>query len=764
MRTACLFLGCLVATHAMGQQTTFDVTIGGSKVGQCVATRKADGSFTSTTSIDVAGVSIRNAIEGAIKDGRLSRLKTTSSQGRNSALIEWDGSKFTVTTDGKAVRKDVPYKPTTSCAFSAYHPWINSLLWTGMKGTPGKSRVLFVDSFAEMPMEFTSQANTVAGKGGPMAVSIWTVDLGGTRIETAFTPEGRALGVNVPSQKAMFLETGLPDPFVDPLAKYPELSQPAYPVKTLNRVRQKMRDGVELMADVAMPTEPGKYPTILIRTPYGRKASLLTESWYAARGYVVVAQDVRGRGGSNGAWDPLVNEKRDGYDTLSWIAGQPWSDGNVGMIGGSYLGYVQWAAAATGHPALKCIVPQVSPPPPDRNFPWDHGAFMLISNLWWCRIVKDRASGTAGALDALENLDLLKTLPVTKVDDRYFGQNIPFFDAWAKRTTLADWGDVFTLADVARSPIPSLHVSGLWDGDGIGTALHWSVRRPLRPQWLVFGPWTHIFNTSHKYGDQEYGAGGILELNSVYLRFFDSYLKARKVDLDKERRVRFFVTGRNQWIETDDWPMPGAVETVWHLSSGKGAGNLIKAPGKGKSSYAYDPNNPEFKEKRIDINIGGSTTIVPKQKHGTNSLIFQTAPFAQPTTLAAPVEVELYVSTTVRDATFHVSVLDIDGKGVLRIVGLPGTQRATYVGGTHKSLTPGKVYSVKVVPWWFAHRFAKGHRLALMVASDSYPRFARNPGTGEPEWKATKLLKATHTVWTDAARPSKVKLYRLPEK
>src|SRR5262249_40501250 len=150
--------------------------------------------------------------------------------------------------------------------------------------------------------------------------------------------------------------------YVDPLAKYPELSQPTFGTKTETGVAMKTRNGVTLVCDVVRPNDALKHPAILVRTPYGRSSETLSGAFWASRGYVYVTQDCRGREDSGGNWDPFVNEGPDGADTIGWIAKQSWSDGKVGMIGGSYAGYVQWAAAVEEPPALRCIVPQVSPP------------------------------------------------------------------------------------------------------------------------------------------------------------------------------------------------------------------------------------------------------------------------------------------------------------------------------------------------------------------------------------------------------------------
>jgi len=746
---------------AYGQPQTYDVFYGGTKSGESVGEIKADGKVTSKMNLKIGPVTVTSSLEGQIKNGMLTECVVDSTQAGTTTKITWKDGKFTAISGGKEVAKDKEYNPHLTASFSVFHPIVNSLLWTSFQGKAKKAKALFLDSLVELEPDFKSESQIVKTSKGTVTVETWTGDLGPTSIGFAFSSEGKPLGVNVPSQKITWVLQGYEGIFTDPLAAYKELSQPTFQTISERRLRMKTRDGVSLMADITRPVPPGKYPTILIRTPYGRAASLGAEDWYAKRGYVVVSQDVRGRGGSDGDWDPLVHEKKDGKDTLDWIIQQPWSDGKVGMIGGSYLGYVQWAAASTHHPALKCIIPQVSPPQPDSNFPWDHGSFMLMADLWWCRVVKDRSSTTAGAFAKLTNLDSLMTLPLTKADDKFFGESVPFFDRWLKRPTLADWGDVFTTKDVASVKIPAMHVSGIWDGDGIGTAIHWGARNNSEDK-LVFGPWTHLFNTSHKFGDQDYGEHGILELESNYLRFFDTYLKGMSVKLEDIPRARFFVTGSNKWLNSSGWPIPGAKSMSWFLQPDKKGGVLNDTIKTGKDKYSYDPNKPMFKAKELEVNVTGDTTVIPLPKQGEDSVFYRTATFTENTTLAGPLKADLFISSTAKDATFYVTLLDQDTKGVARIIGMPGTQRATYVDGKISLLTPGKVVKVTVEPWWFAHEFKKGHRFIVVVNSDAYPRFARNPGTGEPDWRATKLIKAKHSIWMSEKFPSKVTLWKLP--
>ncbi len=758
----------LLSTVASAETVKVDILLGGKPIGTNTWTESPDGTVDSVTKISVQGVNIDSHLTGHLVKGQLDDCVLEEGMGTRKGKAVWKDDSLDAWQNNTQNAKGVKTKLRGKPFFASYHPMLWQTVWRSCAGKPPADGmdVVNINSFAPIKMKFSVQATTAETESGAKSVEIWSTDVAGTQMQLAFTSAGKILGMNVPSQDAQFVLNGFKGVFVDPLSKYPELSQPTFKTATLERVRMPMRDGVNMMADISRPLPEGRYPTILIRTPYGRQVSLMTMDWLVKRGYVVVSQDVRGRGGSDGDFDPLVWEKKDGYDTIDWITKQPWSDGKVGMIGGSYLGYVQWAAAASGHPGLKCIVPQVSPPEPDKNFPWDNGAFMLISDIWWTRVVFDRSSNTSVAFDPMKNLKSLKALPLTQVDNEFHGKNLTFWDSWVRRSSLSDWGDVFTTEDVSRVKIPVLHVSGVWDGDGAGTMIHWQALRGHGNQWLIFGPWTHLFNSATKVGDIDYGSKSVLELNSVYLRFFDEFLKDKTVGMEKLPRVRFFLTGTNAWLTGPDWPLPQETQTTWYLSGGKangsaGDGQLSDKPGKGRDQYIYDPNNVAFRADSIDVNVGGGTTTVPKSEFKDNVLIYRTEPFATPSALTGPLRAELYVSTTAKDATFHVTVGDQSQSGDIRIIGMTGTDRVTYQDGKWRSIQPNKVYKITVQPWWFAHQFEKGHRLVVMVQSDMYPRFARNPGTGVPDWQATKLVKATQSVWKDAKHPSRITLWKL---
>src|SRR5262245_23436243 len=276
------------------------------------------------------------------------------------------------------------------------------------------------------PVELVDSArSTQVVRGDGVALRILKVKLAGAvEVTLVTTPGGAPIRIEIPAQLVRAQVAGLeavhgpltePTSIVDSGPWRAKLSQPTHAITVERGVEIPMRDGVKLVADVFRPSGEGKFPTVLARTPYNRLSEgALKGGWYAKRGYVFVAQDVRGRFASGGEWFPFVNETRDGADTLDWIAAQPWSDGKAGMIGASYVGLVQWLAAKSGNPHLVCIVPQVSPPDPDQNFPYEGGAFMLTAG-WWARVLEAMDAGNDWA-KGVDWKQAFATLPLGDLD------------------------------------------------------------------------------------------------------------------------------------------------------------------------------------------------------------------------------------------------------------------------------------------------------------------------------------------------------------
>lgn len=739
------------------------ILFSGSQAGENVCEWSAN-SITSKTTLTVATTTLKSDLNVTLKDGKVIAYTITNDRNETKTLVEYKDGKVTATVNGKP-------QPGAALKIDVY-PFIGNLhpqtLRTVLKkvGDKPKAKVpsLYLDSAVKLDVDVESlRAKTVNGQ----QVTPYKLKLGQVEVEYTMTSGGTVVGMDVQSQKLQMVAAGWESLYVDPTTKYKELSQPTY--KPVVKASQKatMRDGVNLVSDVYLPAEEGKFPVILMRTPYDRKALATEGDFYAKRGYAVVLQDVRGREESEGAWNPFMPERKDGYDTLDWIANQPWCDGNVGMIGGSYGGLVQWAAAVEQHPALKCIVPQVSPPGAFENIPYEFGVPMLWSSMWWLNLVKDQKTRLDLAVQPLKNPKGLSALPLTKVDDQVLGRDLPQWNDWMKRQTAADYAGFDYLRDIPKVKIPALHISGWWDGDGIGTKLNWRAARSggNTKQWLIYGPWTHAFNTTSALGDVTYGKHAILELDSLYLRWFDTWLKGKEVGLSKVPKVQVFVTGLNQWKHLGDWPDKSSKPR--HLYLGR-KGNSLVLNGKVGSStpvhYTYDPAKDIVPAAFSSLSMASEPSTKVDLPKGEGTLLFKSEALQTPTIIGGPLEVEIHFTTSAKDTDFFASVVDVKPNGEIRAIGMSGRIRASYLASMNKRtpLIPGRSYTARVQLWDLCHQFAKGHRIGLMISSSQFPMYARNLGTAEANATATKMVAQKNTIYMDPKRPSQLTFMVFP--
>jgi putative CocE/NonD family hydrolase len=740
-----------------------------------------DGTFESLTELNLAGTAIKSRLTGKLVDGRLVEFEMVTDQAGTEAKTSGKEGKAQVVMGER--KREVEFKPARA-VFGNFHPDLSATILKAFdpaKGDTQTIEVFVIDAAATIKVDVSKMKQRSHEAGGvKQIVDEYHVKFPGVEFDMYVGEDSKVVAWDVPSQKLRAIKPGFENLFIDPTTLYPELSQPTFKTNAEKNVQVEMRDGVRLAVNITRPVGEGKYPAILERTPYGKDMlTLVGGEFWAKRGYVHIAQDVRGRNDSDGDWTPFVNERKDGYDTVQWIAGQAWSDGKVGMIGGSYGGWVQWAAAVENPPALQCMVPQVSPPDLFFNFPIDHGIPMLFGAMWWSNFVKDKRTPQIPELP--KDIEKLKTLPLSKVDDELFGRNFPFFDQWLEKQTPAAFAGAGAsfMADMGKVKIPVLHISGWWDGDGIGTKLNWARLQSLghKDQWLIYGPWTHAFNTKPNFKDVDYGPAVVLELDSVYLRWFDTCLKGKQAKWTEQPKVRAFVTGANEWRELTDWPDPRSKEMTLYFSSNGPAngvtsfGELVAAPPREQEPdrYTYNPAGvqipKELKELRnfADL-LSGGETIVKIEPQQNDVLVYKSAPMTEPLEIAGPIEVDLYFSTTAKDTDFFAALVDIEETGVMRRIGLPGTVRTRYLSGWDKPLllAPGRVYKATLHHWDTAHQFKKGHRLGVLIYSEMFPAYARNLNTGEPIKDATRMVAAHQTIYHDTRRPSALRFRVLP--
>jgi uncharacterized protein len=321
----------------------------------------------------------------------------------------------------------------------------------------------------------------------------------------------------------------------------PKTYSPAkYPLRESRGHKAAMRDGVRLSVDVYRPDVAGRHPAILIHTPYNNNAPGWTERarGFARRGYVAAISDCRGRFDSEGDWDPFgAQHKTDGYELVEWLARQPWCDGNVGMMGQSYMGWTQWWTATEAPPSLKAIVPEVAPPDQLYNGPYQNGILVCWMMDWAAsqagRTTQVVGPGAYGGFVASRRKDYME-LPYLKLCERRGALDAPWFETWIREnlSTSPYWRGIAyqTPESYARVNVPSLNVTGWFDANHPGTPMNYTAMKKYgktseaRKPHMVIGPWMHSFNTTRKLAGIDFGPDAIINWDGYVCRWFDRYL------------------------------------------------------------------------------------------------------------------------------------------------------------------------------------------------------------------------------------------------
>ncbi|MGH9628552.1 MAG: CocE/NonD family hydrolase [Bryobacteraceae bacterium] len=595
---------------------------------------------------------------------------------------------------------------------------------------------------------------------------------------------GRVLLIDQPSTKAAFVRQGYEG--LRELAKSgPLLSQPEWPVELQPDVQIPMRDGSTLATDLFLPARQGKWPVILIRTPYNKEAEHLKARYFARRGYVVAAQDVRGRYKSKGVWDPHVHESEDAVDTIHWLASQPFSTGKIGMIGASYKAWVQWWAAIQCPPELVTIVPNVSPPDP-FDITYQQGVLFLWPTLGWILLVEsgalDDISGAAYQQVMKKPYDkLIRCLPVVELDKAVLGKRVEYWRNWIEHPVNDDYWQRVSFHDrLANVTIPVFHQSGWFDYDGIGTKRNYlkmaSLGRPY--QKLVIGPWGHTDEPQACAGGKDSGQEAAIDLRREYLRWFDYWLKGIDNGIASEPLVRLFVMGANRWIRAGAYPLPQTRWEKWYLASG-GRANTSLGDGVLSRSvpvqeaeadrFRYNPGDPTPDPCSTGISVNQSRNGHPFSQHEKlvrsrdDILVYTSSSFTRPRTFVGPLSAVVYASSSAPDTDWHVRLMEVEADGKISVLA-HGTVRARYRLSTKtpKLLQPGRVYRFDIDLCHIGVRIAAGSRLRVEVASAAFPTCSRNLNTGGHNEKDTRFVVAGQTVYHTRRYPSHVLLPFVP--
>jgi uncharacterized protein len=581
--------------------------------------------------------------------------------------------------------------------------------------------------------------------------------------------------------------------------RHEHATEPRADVVVEKNVTAPMRDGTLLRADVFRPAAPGRYPVLVQRTPYNKDMWPLTAATLdpvraATAGFVVVVQDVRARWASGGDdFSPYRDELEDGVDTVAWASALPYSSGRVGTYGVSYAGATAWHAAVEAPAALGAISATTAPNDFFADHLWRGGAFLLGTLAMWSL----QAIGLSAVVRAHAGTPAFLPSLVRLVDD------IDDFDRWTRHRPLRSfpparpedpavapfffeilWPPVRDDHTRARSVserhgqvhAPALILAGWHDLMLASDLQHYramreeaATERAREGTRLVIGPWSHgmFLNV---VGDVDFGlrsSGFFLDLRedltTMQLRWFGHWLSEEVPATSPDGpRVRLFVQGSNRWRDADEWPLPGVTDRRLHLRSG---GALTFEPPDDAAppdAYAYDPEQP--------CPTRGGALLMPRHHPAgpvdqgpllgrRDVLCFTSAPLDRELEVIGHVRAVLYAATSAPDTDWVVKLCRVDAAGRTLNV-CDGILRASYRRSPSERvpLEPGAVERYDVDLWATAIVFAPGERLRVLVTSSDFPRYDRNPNTGELGVEAAASVPALQRVFHDPQHPSHVVL------
>lgn len=549
-----------------------------------------------------------------------------------------------------------------------------------------------------------------------------------------------------------------------------DISKAEYGVCLHGTFMVEMRDKIKLATDVWLPRGiEGPVPVILVRTPYGKSMYSGFYTNFIQRGYGIVIQDTRGRQDSEGEWIPMAYEMEDGDDTLNWIAEQPWCDGNIGMIGASYGGFVQWAAAASGNPHLKAMVSIVTAGSPFVDIPRKGGAFVSGTLAWAFAMVEKEFKPENMIRDDWD--EVVKFRPIKDIPKHALGKDVAFWDKWMSHPTYDEfWRQSDWYQYKENIQAPAMIVSGWYDDNGMGTteALEVVAAYPSENKKVILGPWMHNANTTRDIQGIALGNNAIrYDLDVYYQLWFDRKLKGIDNKIDAGPVVEYYVNGDNTWKTAQQWPPENSHWKEMYISSN---GNAVSSDGDGKLSFEeaiqdgydefiYDPENPAPHLIDLSENEIGVPANYKDVEKRDDMLVYTSDPLDKPVTIAGDIYVKLYASSSARDTDWIVRLTDVDPDGN-SIKLAEGVLRARFRDGYDKEmlLEPGKVYEYNIRTSKIANTFQKGHRIRLTVTSSADSFIFPNSNTGNDPATDVESVTATQRIYHGKTYKSCVRL------
>jgi putative CocE/NonD family hydrolase len=546
------------------------------------------------------------------------------------------------------------------------------------------------------------------------------------------------------------------------------VSDSQYAITEDTLVFMTTRDGARLASYVARPVGSGPFGVVLQRTPYTRILHPAGRYW-ASRGYIFVAQHVRGRDVSDGKdFGDYDTDVRDGYDAVEWAAALPNANGRVGLIGHSDEGRLAWYAAVSAPPHLAAIAPSAASGDPWRIVPYEDMVFSPINVAWACLM-------RARTLQNISDLDIgsaLTRLPLSTLPQNLGCGDVPLWNRWLAHPTLdAYWRAHAVSTNIAKVKAPVLQISG-WFDDSRGPIDYTNalLRVPGHPFLrLVMGPGAH---KGVDYVAGEFGPQSRVETRRLQLRWFDHYLLGKDNGVDREPPVDIFVFGDNVWRKEPAWPLARAVNTKWYVTSGgkantsggDGVLDTIPPSGAPADTFTYDPANPTpflIDSRELETSLNEDYTALNATRQ--DALVFTTKPLTKPIEVTGPMSASVWAATDAKDTDWNVMLLDVFPDGHAERV-QDGLMRARFRRGFDKEvpLSPGSVERYDIDLWFTSRVFESGHRIRVAVSSALFPKYDRNLNTGGNNERDSTFVVAHQRLLHDAAHPSHVVLPVVP--
>jgi len=579
-----------------------------------------------------------------------------------------------------------------------------------------------------------------------------------------------------------------------------------------------MRDGVKLATDIYLPRErAGRLPVILMRSPYGKDGAKKQGEYFARHGYAYVAQDTRGRCKSEGVWHMMTDDGRDGGDCAAWIATQAWSDGKIGMIGGSYVGGTQHAMAMEKVPQLKAVIPVDAVSNPGRQSMRNAGAFEL--RFWnWIMLNAGKGSrqsrdpATAAVLEEMgdHRIDYLFNLPLRRGTTPL--KFAPEYEDWLVNAMEHGANDAFweqnNIVDHPEryADIPVYLVGGWYDSwAGNTTANFAALTKALTSDvYLIMGPWIHGQQAKSAHGMVDFGGDAAIADELAWrLEWYDHWLKGKDNSVGKAApfatKVRVFVMGTGDghktdkgllfhggaWREEREWPPARARSTNFYLGADGRLTKTAPVDTIGSTSFTFDPARPV---PTIGGNLSSNDGIMLQgawdQRGGphiwnwtlplplsarNDVVVFQSEPLSEDTEVTGEIEVKLWAASSALDTDFTAKLIDVypasgDWPGGFDLNIGDGIVRARFREGlgAEKLMKAGEVYPFTIKLYPTSNVFKKGHRIRVDISSSNFPRFDVNPNSGEPLNGHRWMQAALNSIMHDAEHPSHIVLPVIP--